>query len=103
MNATPINPEMPFGARDFGGNWKAVLAETCGTDVNGNPIAVDNKRKNKVQWFADFQYYIRPLHVEFLESIFHRREASCVPEISTCAATPGYITQSYNSCDPTCP
>lgn len=103
MNATPINPEMPFGPRDFGGKWQFVMNNlTCGTDVNGNPIAVDNSRRNKGKFIADFQYYIRPLHTEFLEAILHKREASCVPEIQTCAATPGYVTQSYGSCNESC-
>ena len=98
-----INNEMPFMTRNFGGKWFFAMDNlTCGTDVNGNPIAVDNSRRNKGKFIADFQYYIRPLHTEFLESIFHKRESSCVPEIATCASTPGYVTQNYESCNTSC-
>lgn len=100
MNATPINPEMPFSARDFGGKWQFVM-DNLGTDVNG--CVIENKRRNKGQFIADFKYYIRPLHTEFMEAIFHKREPICVAEVDTCSSDPGYPTQSYNSCNDACP
>jgi len=69
--------------------------------VNG--CVIENKRRNKGQFIADFKYYIRPLHTEFMEAIFHKREPICVAEIDTCSSDPGYPTQNYNSCNDACP
>lgn len=99
-NATPINPEMPFGHRDFGGKWQFVM-DNLGADASGQVI--QNKRRNKGQFIADFVYYVRPLHYEFLEVFFHKREQFCVPEIDVCNASPGYPAQSYSSTLPNCP
>jgi hypothetical protein len=99
-DARPLNPEMPFGHRDFGGKWQFVM-DNLGADAAGNVI--QNKRRNKGQFISDFMYYVRPLHYEFLEVFFHKREQFCVPEIDTCSADPGYPTQSYDSTLPSCP
>lgn len=99
-DARPLNPEMPFGHRDFGGKWQFVM-DNLGADANG--IAINNKRRNKGQFIADFNYYVRPLHYEFLEVFFHKREQFCVPEIDVCSTSPGYPKQSYSSVLPTCP
>ena len=95
-----INPEMPFMHRDFGGKWQFVTHD-LGADIDGNVI--NNKRQNKGQFIADFVYYIRPLHYEFAETIFHKREQFCIPEIDTCHTDPGYPPQCYDSTLPTCP
>jgi hypothetical protein len=99
MNATPLNSETPFGARDFGGKWQFVM-DNLGTDVNG--CVIENKRRNKGQFIADYKYYLRPMHVEFVELIFHKREPACVIEINTCNRDPGYPAQVYNSCNTAC-
>jgi len=99
-DARPINPEMPFGHRDFGGKWQFVM-DNLGADCSGNVI--QNKRRNKGQFIADFNYYVRPLHYEFLEVYFHKREQFCVPEIDTCTPCAGYPTQEYSSTLPSCP
>ena len=99
-DAGQLNPEMPFGHRDFGGKWQFVM-DNLGADLNGNVIG--NKRRNKGQFIADFRYYVRPLYTEFAEAIFHKREQFCVPEIVTCLPDPGYPPQVYNSALPTCP
>lgn len=99
-DARPLNPEMPFGHRDFGGKWQFVM-DNLGADASGNVI--QNKRRNKGQFIADFMYYVRPMHYEFLEVYLHKREQFCVPEIDTCSADPGYPTQSYDSTLPSCP
>lgn len=98
-DATPVNPEMPFSARNFGGRWQFVM-DNLGQDQAG--VAIENKRRNKGQFIADFKQAIRPLHTEFLEAIFHKREPQCVIEIDTCSADPGYPTQTYSSCNATC-
>lgn len=98
-DARPMNPEMPFGHRNFAGKWQFVT-DNLGADADGNVI--QNKRRNKGQFIADFQYYIRPLHTEFVEAFLHRREQFCIPEISTCSTDPGYPAQAYNSQLPGC-
>jgi hypothetical protein len=99
MNAAPLNPEMPFSSRDFGGKWQFVM-DNLGTDVNG--CVIENKRRNKGQFIADYKYYLRPMNVEFCELIFHKREPACVIEIDTCNADPGYPAQVYDSCNAGC-
>jgi hypothetical protein len=99
-DARPINPEMPYGHRDFGGKWRFAMHD-LGADSNGNPIS--NKWENKGQFIAWFVYYVRPLHYEFMEAFFHKREQFCIPEINTCNADPGYPAQVYTSTLPTCP
>ena len=99
-DARPLNPEMPYGHRDFGGKWQFVM-DNLGADHAGNVI--QNKRRNKGQFIADFVYYVRPLHYEFMEVFFHKREQFCIPEINTCSTDPGYPTQYYSSIPPQCP
>lgn len=98
-DAKPLNAEMPFGHRDFGGKWQFVM-DNLGADVSGT--AIQNKRRNKGQFIADFRYYVRPMHVEFAEVIFHKREQFCIPEINTCHADPGYPVQKYISSNVSC-
>ena len=99
-DARPLNPEMPFGHRDFGGKWRFAMHD-LGADSSGNPIG--NKWENKGQFISWFKYYVRPLHYEFMESFLHKREQFCIPELDTCSADPGYPSQSYTSTLPTCP
>jgi hypothetical protein len=99
-DARPLNPEMPFGHRDFGGKWRFAMHD-LGADVNGTPIS--NKWENKGQFISWFKYYIRPKHYEFMEAFFHMREQFCIPQISTCSADPGYPAQTYTSTLPSCP
>jgi hypothetical protein len=98
-DAKPLNPEMPFGHRDFGGKWMFVM-DNLGADASGTVIS--NKRRNKGQFIADFKYYVRPMHYEFMEVFFHRREQFCVPEITNCSTDPGYPSQNYQSGLPSC-
>ena len=93
-DATPVNPEMPYSSRNFGGRWQFVM-DNLGADQNGNPI--ENKRRNKGQFIADFKMAIRPLYTEFLELIFHKAEPQCIIQIDTCNADPGYPAQNYES------
>lgn len=99
-DARPLNPEMPFGHRDFGGKWQFVM-DNLGADAAGSVI--QNKRRNKGQFIADFKYYVRPMHYEFLEVFFHKREQFCVPELDVCSPDPGYPPQTYTSTPPSCP
>lgn len=98
-DAKPINPMMPYSSRNFGGRWQFVM-DNLGADVDGKPIA--NFLRNKGMFVADFKLAIRPLMTEFVEGIFHKREPSCVYNVDTCNASPGYPTQSYNSANDGC-
>ena len=99
-DARPLNPEMPFGHRDFGGKWQFVM-DNLGADSTGQVI--QNKRRNKGQFIGDFRYYVRPLHTEFIEVFFHVREQMCIPNIGPCSPDPGYPVQAYGSQLPNCP
>jgi hypothetical protein len=95
----PVNPEMPFARRNFAGKWQFVM-DNLGADVNG--CVIENKRRNKGQFINDFKQAIAPDHTEFGVLIFHKGEPSCVIEINTCNADPGYPTQTYRSSNTTC-
>ena len=109
---TSINPMMPFAARNFGGRWQFVMDNlTCGTavakDAAGNditvPIAVDNSRRNKGKFIADFSYATQAQFPEYVEVFLHLREQPCIVGVSTCAATPDYVEQDYGSANDPCP
>ena len=99
-NAGPLNAEMPFMHRDFGGKWQFQM-DNLGADASGNVIA--NAWGNKGQFAAWFKYYVRPLHYEFARVYFHKREQFCIPQIDVCSASPGYPAQDYNSANLPCP
>jgi len=101
---TTINSQMPFLKRNFGGGWQWVMDNlTDGCDTNGNPIAVDNKRRNKGQFIADFRYWVRPARTEWEEAIFHLGAPQCVSVVPPCGTQPGYPTQNYDSGNEPCP
>lgn len=100
IEAHSPNAEMPYASRDFAGKWQFVM-DNLGADANG--VAINNKRRNKGQFIADFRYYVQPLNTEFAEVFFHKGEQMCIPNIGTCNASPGYPAQSYTSRLPTCP
>lgn len=103
-DTTAINPMMPFGARDFGGKWQFVMDNmTCGTDVNGNPIAINNERRNKGKFIADFSYATKSEYPEFAEMFLTLRQPACVVDLPPCFADPGYPAQDYNSANAPCP
>lgn len=99
-DARSLHPDMPWAHPDFGGKWR-FLQHDLGADQDGTPIS--NMWGNKGLFGAWFQYYVRPLHYEFMESIFHRSEQFCIPEITTCSPDPGYPAQEYSSELPGCP
>ncbi|OLE10695.1 MAG: hypothetical protein AUG89_11570 [Acidobacteria bacterium 13_1_20CM_4_56_7] len=99
-DARPLNPEMPFGHRDFGGKWRFAMHD-LGADSTGSVIT--NKWENKGQFISWFKYYVRPLHYEFAEAFFHKREQFCIPNIDVCSPSPGYPAQQYSSTLPACP
>lgn len=98
-DATPVNPEMPFSSRNFAGRWQFVM-DNLGADINGQPI--ENKRRNKGQFIADWKQTMRPELTELCELIFYKAEPSCVIVIPTCNDDPGYPKQHYNSANDQC-
>ena len=101
LDATQIHPMMPFVPRSFGGKWQFVMDNlTCGTvTVDGVtvPIAVDNSRRNKGKFIADFKFATKPQFPEFAEVFLHLRENACVVEVPPCDDGPVYVTQDYSS------
>lgn len=95
-----VNPEMPFGSRNFGGKWMFVM-DNLGVGPDG--CVVENKRRNKGQFIADFKLAIRPKYTEFAEAILHKRQPACIVTQDVCAADPGYPAQSYSSQNDICP
>lgn len=105
---TSINPMMPFAARDFGGKWQFVMDNlTCGTSLSSDgltvPIAVDNSRRNKGKFIADFAYATQAQYPEFAEIILHLRAQPCVVGALPCGYAPTYVTQNYSSSNTLCP
>lgn len=100
MEQTTINPEMPYGSRNFGGKWQAVLPNVC-INADGSVSALDNRRKNLVQFLGDFKLAVRPIQPKYIELYFHKRDVACVYEVDTCNNF-GYSTQSYNSANTPC-
>ena len=81
-------------SRNFGGRWQFVM-DNLGADSNGQPI--ENKRRNKGQFIADFKQAMRPQYTELSELIFHKREPACVIVVAPCNPDPGYPSQNYES------
>lgn len=103
-DSTAINPEMPFAMRDFAGKWMFAMDNlTCGVDVNGNPIAVDNSWRNKGKFQAMWSFATQAEHPEFAEAFLVLREPACVVDIPTCATPPYPATQNYSSANAPCP
>ena len=108
-----INPEMPFASRDFAGKWQAVLDNlTCGyTTVVDSvtsqtiqvPIAVNNERRNKLKFIADFSFATKAEYPELEEAIFTLREEACIVDVAPCAAAPYPYPQNYESGNEPCP
>lgn len=106
QDTTQINPMMPFAMRDFAGKWQFAMDNlTCGTDVNGNPIAVDNKRRNKGMFLADWRFATKAEYPEFEEWILHQRSPACIVDSPACiTVTPtNYPSQDYSSDNDPCP
>ena len=111
-DTTQINAEMPFASRDFGGKWQFAMDNlTCGTmtvvdSVTGQtiqvPIAVNNERRNKGKFIADFSFATKAEHPEFAEAFFVLREQACIVDIPTCSTPPYPLAQNYDSSNALC-
>jgi len=106
-DTTSIHPMMPFAARDFGGKWQFVMDNlTCGTGTDANgvefPIPVDNSRRNKGKFIADFEFATQAQYPEYCEVFLCKREPACTVGVPTCADNPAYVTQDYTSSNDAC-
>lgn len=95
-----INSETTFLHQNMGGDWQFVT-DNLGADENG--AAIENKRRDKGQFIADFYNYAEPSYTEFLGTFFHKAEQVPIAQVNTVAADPGYPAQSYISELPDCP
>ena len=100
-DTTDINPMMPFLKRDFAGKWMFVM-DNLGADANG--CVIENKRRNKGQFIADFAFATKAAHPEWEEAILHLREPGCVAAITLCnpGAATSYDPQSYGAANSVC-
>lgn len=100
----PINSQMPFGARDFGGRWKFVMDNmTCRDATTGDLVPVDNVERTKGKFIANFSAGTKPEHPEWAVAIFHLRQISCVTDVEPCAPDYTYYEQDYSSANAPCP
>lgn len=95
-----VNPLMPFAKRDLGGKWQFVM-DNLGTDPRTGCV-VDNKRRNKGQFIADFDMATRTDHPEWIVAILTRREPQCIVPSAPCSDVPVYVTQDYSSANDLC-
>jgi hypothetical protein len=102
QDTTDINALMPFAKRDFGGKWQFVMDGLVCKQVDGTLTPVDNRRRNKGQFIADFRGATKKVHNEWCEVILHMREAACVYNIPPCDDSQDYVEQDYNSCNEPC-
>lgn len=101
--SAPINSQMPFPSRDFGGRWKFVMDNmTCRDPVTGDLVPVDNIERTKGKFIANFSAGTKPEHTEWAVAIFHQRSLSCVVDVKPCT-TSYYAEQSYASANAPCP
>lgn len=95
-----INSELTYMHQNMGGKWQFVT-DNLGQDENG--AAIQNKRRDKGQFIADWYCYAEPQNTEWLGVFFHKAEQFPIPQVNTYAPDPGYPTQSYICELPDCP
>ena len=95
-----VNPQMPYAIRDYGGKW-SFATNDLGADCNGKPV--DNTRKNKGRFIADFRLATKPEHAEWIEVFFHVVDRPAIAIVGATNSDPGYPAQSYTSVNTTCP
>lgn len=100
FNPEAVNPNMPFLVRDYGGKWNFAI-DNLGADAQGRPI--DNIRRNKGKFFADFQLAVKPARPEWLDLIFHMRDKPCYTIDAVCAyPTYPYPAQTFSDGNAEC-
>lgn len=109
-NSIPsIHPELKFGSRDLWGKWKWIDdAYLVAYDpATGASCAMDNPRKNKGYFLADFEAGIEDVRPELECVILHLRESPAVADLPRAAGDAKSVTLTtqsllpYNSfCNP---
>lgn len=102
LDPVSINPMMPFAARDFGGKWQFVMDNMTCKQTDGTLTPVDNTRRNKGKFIADFKFATKKQYPEFAEVILALREPACITPAYPCTDTPAYVAQSYSSANDVC-
>lgn len=101
FRAEAVNEMMPFLIRDYGGRWRFAI-DNLGADCNGR--AIENIRRNKGLFYADFDLAIKPEHPEWLVTFFHKVDLPCVIIVDTCnILADQYPAQNYSSAAVECP
>jgi hypothetical protein len=95
-----INSELTYMHQNMGGKWQFVT-DNLGQDENG--VAIENKRRDKGQFIADWYLYAEPGNTEWGGVFFHKAEQVPIALINTVASDPGYPAQSYISEITDCP
>jgi hypothetical protein len=97
LDAKPLNPQMPFLVRDFAGKWRFAMDNLV---INGQ--AVDNKRRNKGLFYADFKSATKYERPEIMRAIISQRRTNCIVDIASCAAPGVYVAQDPDSTNEAC-
>lgn len=98
-DAAPVNENMPFAVRDFGGKWMFAM-DNLGCDETGRPI--ENTRRNKGLFLADFSFATKWDYREWCVAYLHRRETACASPTYPCGDDPAYVEQDYSSDNAEC-
>lgn len=99
FKAEALNAEMPFLVRDYGGKW-TFATNDLGADSRGRPI--DNSRKNKGKFIADFDVAVKPERPEFATLFFHLTDRMAITIIGVSNSDPGYPDQDYTMANSPC-
>ncbi len=97
LQGQALNASMPFMVRDFAGKWQFAMDNIV---VDGCPV--DNKRRNKGLWFADFRTATRYERPELVRAILHQRRGICVTDVVPCAPGVAFTTQNTDSNNAAC-
>jgi hypothetical protein len=95
-----VNKEMPFATRNLAGQWRFVM-DNLGTTADG--CVIENRRRNKGMFIADFVNATKAQYPEFIEAILSLREPMPVTAHTLTAADPGDPAQTYSSSNAVCP
>jgi hypothetical protein len=74
--------------------------DNLGQDRNG--CVIENKRRNKGQFIADFSNASKAEHPEWEEAILHLREGGCVTDLALCQNPNTYVQQAVDASNLAC-
>lgn len=99
---TPVNPEMPFLARNLMGKWSWKTPDVFqARDPNtGTTCTYYNDKKNKGYFLGEWEVGVKTIYPEIEMVIIAKREPQVVVDVPRCAASPSMVYQDlkpYNS------